>query len=272
MKKIADKQAPVDAAQDHLNALLASRRSLDMTLVELQNLGGIEIKPIEEAKTDLNKELALAAADYVKRKAAAEKDIQPLRSQIRSINTSIETPVDFVKSEIKTLPLAADSMSMDVQYSSMNTHNQNTSTFATAISKFVAGQTSFLGAHASAQMTTAAQKQAHEQAENKNLVGTLVLSVSCTHKNVAVLAPLILNVDKGIKVWNSIFEKEEQLDPTKPEAIRSAAKSAAPASKDKKFSIISGMTYESGFVGMVHELNNTDTSVSQSLVSSALSW
>ena len=240
--------------------------------MELENLLDIDINPFLDAKSHLNSELALATADYARIKAAAENDIQPLRSQIRSVYASIETPIDYVKSEIKKLPLAADSMSMEVQNFPRNTNTQDSRTYATAISKFVAGQTSFLGVHASTQMTTATQIQASEHAANHDLIGTLVFSVSCTHKNVAVHAPLVLNVDKGVKVWNSMFERDDKLDPTKTDNIRSAAKSAASPSTANKFSIILGVTYGSRFVGMVHVLNDTDTSVSQTLISSASSW
>ena len=276
--EIAATQAPVDTAHDELNALLASRKSLDVTLVELENLGGIESKRLHEVKVNLNTALRDAAVRYATEKVKAEKAIPPLRSELRSALKSIDTPVDYVKSEIKTLPLATDSLSMDVQYfpkdspkdSPKGSPKKDSEKYANRISKFVSDQTSFLGTDASIQMATTAQKQASQQAETNNLVGTLVFSISCTHKNVAVFAPLILNVDKGFKIWNSMFGEDDRLDPTKPESIKSAAKTAPDTSK--KFSIISGVTYGSSFVGMVHILGNTNTSVSQTLESSASSW
>ena len=53
IKQIAQIQAPVDACQDELNSLLATRRSLDMTVNELVNLdiAKEDISAVEEEIT-----------------------------------------------------------------------------------------------------------------------------------------------------------------------------------------------------------------------------
>jgi hypothetical protein len=63
-------------------------------------------------------------------------------------------------------------------------------------------------------LSGAVQQQLSQQKQSHDLLGTLVLSVSCTHKNASVLAPFLLDADKGVKAWNYPF-KQDQLDPAK---------------------------------------------------------
>ncbi|KAK3990398.1 hypothetical protein QBC44DRAFT_368926 [Cladorrhinum sp. PSN332] len=172
---IATAQAPVDATQEELNALLASRRSLDMTKTELLNLG-IDTKPIDD--------------------------------EIGNLNTEI-------------------------------------------------------GDSVATQMSNAASAQVSDQTRKHSIEGTLVISVSCTHKNASILAPFVLNVDKGIKVWNRLF-KDDKIEPTSTSSMLALATGDAT---HNRFSIISGVTYRSSFVGMVHILNTSSTSVSEKMTS-----
>ncbi|KAG8527224.1 uncharacterized protein KY384_008654 [Bacidia gigantensis] len=244
--EISKAQAPIDAAEETLNALLTSKRSFDMTKTELTNLK-IEAKDLDAAVEDLKKQIDAAGVDFAKK--------------------NVESPVDYVKTEIKTLPLAADTINMDVQYFSMDQNQESSGTYATDIAAFASRSASFLGAKTQTEISGLAKKQATSQSKKHSLAGTLVISVSCTHKNASVLAPFALNVDKGISVWNSLFkEKEEKLDPTNYKAMSEIAKKGEDAST-KKYSILSGTTFGSSFVGMVHILNSTDTSISQSLSS-----
>lgn len=126
-------------------------------------------------------------------------------------------------------------------------------------------------------MSAAAQKQVSQQTSKHSISGTLVLSVTCTHKNSAIMAPLIINVDKAIKAWNYFYGKDDKLVPTDGKSMMKLANQDDPdtaqggGDKANKFSIISGMTFGSSFVGMVHVLNTTDTSVSDQLASIATS-
>lgn len=262
VESIGEAQAPADSAQDNLNALLASRRSLDMTKTELAAMG-IKTDPIDEAVKDLNDEIVGAAKDYAKQKIDAESKVRFLRSKIRSVHSAVESPVDYVKTEIKSMPLAADSINMDVQYFSMDTVGQNAATFASTISTYVSNRTSFLGVENSRQATGAAQSQVSQQVEKHKIVGTLVISVQCMHKNASVLAPFVLNVDKGIKVWNHLFPGD-RLVPTNRADLAKLVLADDPDGS-ARFGIISGTTFGSSFVGMVHVINSTSTEVSQSL-------
>jgi len=268
IQKISEAAAPADAAQNNLNALISMRRSLDMTRNELTNLG-IDTGECNKALDTLNGEITDAAKDYVSAKIKAESEIKPLRADIRGVSSQAESPVDYAATQIKSMPLSSDSMNMDVQYFSMDSNVQTADSYGSTIGTFVAASTSWMGTKASSEMSAAAQKQASTQAQKKSLSGTLVLSVSCTHKNASVLAPLVLNPDKAIGTWNQIFP-DDTLDPTSKKDMLQLT-----SSKDEKdakhYSILSGMTFGSSFVGMVHVLNNTDTSVSQAMTSAAQS-
>lgn len=267
LEKMADAQAPADAAQEHLNALIASRRSLDMTKTELQNLG-VPVTDLVTEITALNTEIETAAKDYCKAKIETEKVIVPLRAAIRTVHKEVESPVDFVKTEIKIMPLAADSLNMDVQYFSQDISIQKSKTQAQAVSSFVSASLSYLGNDVSSQMSQAAQSQVSNQTSEHDISGTLVFSVSCTHKNASILAPFILNVDKGIKVWNELH-KDDKLVPEDAKSMQDVIKNGATDEKDYK--ILSGVTYGSSFVGMVHVLNSSSTTASETLTTMAAS-
>ncbi|UNI17071.1 hypothetical protein JDV02_003450 [Purpureocillium takamizusanense] len=272
ISKMSDIQSKADAAQEHLNALLASKRSLDMTKSELQNLG-VPTTALESKMEGLDKAIGDAAGQYCEKKLEVEDELVGYREKIRMVNYEAESPVDFVKTEIKTMPLSADSLNMDVQYFSVDINEQRSDSHASAVSTFISSSLSYLGNDVSSQMSKAAQSQVSSQTSKHSLAGTLVFSVSCTHKNASILAPFVINVDKGIKVWNDLFGKDDQIKPESSDNMLAIARASQQDSgqKEKEFSIISGMTYGSSFVGMVHILNVSESTSSESLSSFAAS-
>ena len=271
-KQIAKLQAPVDARQEELNALLATRHSLDMTINELVNLdiAKEDISVVEEELKTLNTMIANSAKDYIDAKIKAEKGLLPLRSNIAQVNSDVESPVDYVKSQFKTLPLAADSLNMDVQYFSYDANSQTGQSFANTIAGYVTNSTSILGNSASRQATTAARSQVSRQVSEHEVLGTLVISVACTHKNALVMAPCVINPDKAIKCWNQLVSEEKSLDPTDEQKM-AAAIIEPDDKKAESISILSGTTFGSSFIGMVHILNNSETKASEALASFAAS-
>ncbi|KAI0160654.1 hypothetical protein GGR57DRAFT_519534 [Xylariaceae sp. FL1272] len=263
VEQISALQGPVDAAQEQLNTLLAAKRSLEMTRTELLNLG-IRTGKVDKSIENLNDKIEEAAADYADHKIEAEDKIQPLRASIRAVHVEMESPVDYVKSQIKTMPLASDSINMDVQYFSNDTNQEAASSLATNVSSYVSASMSWLGKDVATQMTRAAASQVNDQVKKHSISGTLVISVSCTHKNASILAPFVLNVDKAIKVWNHLF-KDDKLVPTSTKSMQEVIAKSESLSEENKFSIISGMTYGSSFVGMVHILNTNSTAVSEKM-------
>ncbi|KAI0128318.1 hypothetical protein BJ170DRAFT_323829 [Xylariales sp. AK1849] len=269
VEAIAAIQAPVDAAHDGLNSFISSKRGLTMTKTELKNLG-VGTQALDDELKKLNVALEKAAADYAIAKMAAEPQIMELRKSIHSVHKQIESPVDYLRSEIKTMPLAADTMNMDVQYFSFDSNSQNSTAYSAQIASYVSGAvSSVLGTEQSMKVGNAASRQVSRQVSSHSIEGTLVLSVSCTHKNASIVAPFVLHIDKAIKVWNHLFPGNK-LDPTSGSSMMKCAMNESQEDKEK-FSIISGTTFGSSFVGMVHVLNSTNTSASESMEAAAAS-
>jgi len=266
VEAIAQAQSPVDTAQDSLNSLIHSKRSLDMTRTELRNLN-VDTKTLDEELKKLNDSIGKAAAAYATAKMTAQPQIQKLREKIRLVHTSVESPVDYLKTGIKTMALAADTMNMDVQYFSYDSNSQSASNFSAQIASYVSTSLSLGGEGGASKLATAASAQVSNQISKHSIEGTLVLSVSCTHKMASVLAPFTLHIDKAIKVWNTLFPSNI-LDPTDRRQMMKIASSRSQENK-QKFSIISGVTFGSSFVGLVHILNKSETSASESLISAA---
>lgn len=266
VESIAQAQAPVDTAQDSLNSLIHSKRSLDMTRTELKNLG-VETKTLDDELKKLNDSIGKAAAAYATAKVAAQPQITQLREKIRSVHTSVESPVDYLKTGIKSMALAADTMNMDVQYFSFDSNSQSAASFSSQIASYISTSLSFAGDTGTAKLASSAAAQVSNQVSKHSIEGTLVLSVSCTHKMASVLAPFVLHVDKAIKVWNTLFPKNI-LDPTDRGQMLKMSLNKSQENKEK-YSIISGVTFGSSFVGLVHILNKSETSASDSLISAA---
>ena len=209
------------------------------------------------------------AKGFIKAKIEAERQLLPLRSTIAQVNSDVESPVDYVKSQFKTMPLAADSMNMGVQYFSFDSNSQSGRSFANTIAGYVSSSTSFPGETFSEQATTAARSQVSKQVSEYDILGTLVVSVVCTHKNALVMAPYVINPDKAIKCWNHL-KIGKPLDPTSEQDMATAIEEKDDED-EPSFSILSGTTFGSSFIGMVHILNNSETKAAESLVSFAAS-
>ncbi|KAH7173250.1 uncharacterized protein B0J16DRAFT_405613 [Fusarium flagelliforme] len=269
VKEIADLQAPVDAAQDALNSLISTKRSLTMTKTELKNLG-VPTYDLDKEIKKLDATIEKAAADYAKAKIVAEPQVIEKRKKIHSAHKQIESPVDDLRSEIKNMPLANDSMNMDVQYFSFDSNSQTSAAYSAQIASYVSASVGgVFGPKQSMEMGAAASRQVSRQISQQSTNGTLVLSVSCTHKNATIVAPFVLHVDKAIKVWNHLFP-EIKLDLTSGSSMMKCAMNESQEDK-KKFSIISGTTFGSCFVGMIHVLNMANTSASESMTAAATS-
>ncbi|KAI4599413.1 hypothetical protein KJ359_001855 [Pestalotiopsis sp. 9143b] len=265
---IAEAQGPVDAAQDSLNALISAKRSITMTKTEIKNLG-IGTASLDKNIEALNKQVEDATSAYALAKITAQPKITELRAKIRSVHKSIESPVDYNRCQIKTLPIAADSMNMDVQYFSFDSNSQDSATYSAQIASYVSKTVDVLGTENSVKIGATASRQVNRQVKSHSIEGTLVLSVACTHKNASMVAPFVLHVDKAIKVWNSLFPAKK-LDPTSGDGMMKIAMNESQEDK-QKFSIISGTTFGSSFVGMVHILRTTSTNSSQSMEAAAVS-
>jgi len=267
---ISAAQAPADAAEDTLNSLISLKRSLDMSVQELIEMN-IDATDLIKESQDTGKQISQAGAAYAKAVLTSQKAIQPLKAKIRTVSDSIESPVDFNKTQIKQMPLAADSIKMNCQYFAFDENEQDSSTHAATVAAFVSDSVSggfgdFSGSFSS-QAKTSAQEQMNSQHSRHSISGTLVITITCTHKDAVLLAPFIMDPDKAVRVWNAMHPD----DMIKTNSIASLMQIMAKqdTKQEKSFNILSGQTCGSCFIGMVHTLNTTDTKSSEDLYSVA---
>lgn len=273
LETIAAAQAPVDSALLELNSALLLKHKLMMTLNELSNIG-IDTKPIDDSMKDVDTEITTAAGKYATNAAKSLPEVANLRKNIAQVGDSIESPIDYNKSNIKKMPISADSLTMDAQYFSFDETQQSSQSVMATMKSFVSAATSFLGNKRSAQMTTSMQRQVSHQREFHDIQGTLVITANCTHKNVNLFAPFVIDVDKGIRAWNEMVRTGElnaQLIKTDDYASFQKAAEQSGTEKDTSYNLISGATYGSSFVGMVHVLKESSTQSSQNMYAVAAS-
>lgn len=263
LHRIAERQAPIDAAENNLNSLITLKRSIDTTIKELANMS-IDTRELSKQSSEINKEIVSAATEYAKEKLAGKTEIQKIQSEA-IVNSSWESPIDYNRTEIKKLPLSSDSMNMNVQYFSFDRNTQDSKTQSQSVQDFVSSEFKFLGDEFSDEASKAAASQIHSQYSRHDISGTLVIAVSCTHKDAAILAPCVIDTDKAIRVWNSMY-RDDMLKTDDPNNMITTAANAA-TEKEKAMTIVSGATYGSSFVGMVHILNTQNTVASEKMTS-----
>lgn len=259
-------QGPIDAAEDNLNSLIAMKRSIDMTIQELINMG-IDTSDLVKESAAAGKSIQAAAIDYAKQKLDGATKIQPLMQKISMVHEEVESPIDYNKTQIKTMPLSSDSLKMNVQYFSFDENQQDAVTQAATVKSFISSELDVLGDSIKQQASSAAQSQMNSQYQNHSISGTLVISITCTHKDALLLAPFIMDVDKAIRVWNKIYPGD-MLKINDPASIAKAM-AQADTGAEKSLTLLSGATYGSCFIGMVHILNTTNTTSTEMAYSAA---
>ena len=259
LELISAKEAPIGAAEDKMNSLITFKRSIDNTIRELGSMH-VDVEALEQKSLEIAKDIQKAALYYANIKLAAKLDILDIRGQT-VVSANWESPLDFNRTEIKRMPLSADSMNMNVQYFSREESSQGAQTQSECIQEFVSSEFKFLGTEFSDQAAKAAASQVNSQYSRHDIAGTIVIAVSCTHKDAALLAPCVIDVDKAIHVWNVMY-RDDTIMTDDPASIIKIARNAQ-TENEKAMTIVSGATYGSSFVGMVHILNNTRTASSE---------
>ncbi|WEK34342.1 MAG: hypothetical protein P0Y53_17795 [Candidatus Pseudobacter hemicellulosilyticus] len=251
LQQSAGFQAKTDAAREKMNSLIQMKRSLAMTINELTDLN-VEVTDLKAKISELDTEITAAATGFMNTAMAGETGIQQLRTQLYELEPGdpLESPVDFSGSKITRLPLAAESLKLDVQYFSFGS-NQEDDTMS-SIEKYIRESTANLGAR-SGEVATTATAQLSRQRQNHQVSGTLIITASCTHRQVAMLEPCLLDTDKSMATWNRLFP-QDAFPIHDPEAMKEQSGKTATAGAEAQLSILSGVVYGSAFVGMVHLL------------------
>lgn len=261
LELISEKEAPIGAAEDKMNSLITFKRSIDNTIQELGAMH-INVEDLEKKSREVAEDIKKAALNYANIKLSSKQSILDIKKQT-VVSANWESPLDYNRTEIKKMPISSDSMNMNVQYFSREENTQSSQTQSECIQAFVSSEFKFLGTDFSEQAGKAAASQVNSQYSRHDITGTLVIAVSCTHKDAALLAPCVIDVDKAIRVWNSMY-KDDMIKTDSPNSIIDIAKNAQ-TENEKIMTIVSGATYGSCFVGMVHILNNTRTAASENI-------
>jgi len=260
LTQISELDAAIDAAQDTLNSFISMKRSIDMTIHELVDM---EIDPhdIKAKSEEVKKEISKAAVAYAALRIENESKIRPLKAKVHGVHQGLESPVDYGASKIVNPEISAESLKMESQYFSFEQNEQGAANSMSAIKELIAGATSDLGSDASSKMATAGVSQIAKQRKEHQIVGTLVMTAACTHKKAAVLQPLVIDVDRAVSVWNQAFPTD-RLKTSDPAGMAAAAAAQDSANK-QALNLLTGATYGSSFVGMVHILRKEWTDIGQ---------
>lgn len=259
LNRIAEQQTPIDVAENNMNSLIAFKRSIDMTISELANMS-IDTSELSQQSAEIKEKILQAAKEYAQTKITNKQAIQQIQAE-PIVNANWESPLDYNRTAIKKMPLSSDSMNMNVQYFSFDQNSQDSKTQSKSIQDFISSEFKFLGDDFSEQASKAAASQINSQYSRHDISGTLVIAVSCTHKDAALLAPCVIDVDKAIRVWNRMY-KDDPLKTNDPVNMMNTAREAG-TEKEQAMTIVSGATYGSSFVGMVHILNTQSTMSSE---------
>ena len=270
--KISQAQAPIDAAQENLSSLISLRRSLDMTRQELVDMR-ISPAELDASLIKVNADIDAAASHYAAVRMAQEDALLELRSGMPPVMAGPESPVDFnyERTQIKQVAIGADNLKLEVQYFSFNENAQDAHNQLNKVRSFITASASTAGSDAngaSLEVANAATEQISQQISNHNIAGTLVIAASCTHRNASMLAPLYLDVDKAIRVWNAVYRSDDTKIRTDSKSLATIV-SEAGKPEEPAMHIVSGATYGSSFIGMVHVLRSEDTTSFQSVQAQA---
>jgi len=267
LKGMGALQMEIESREDQLNNLLAAKSSLDMTEKEIRNMG-VTIKE-DLGGDDMGESIKDAAQEFAKIQIKNIPEINNLKSEICMIEDHVESPLDYNKSLLKTdLPISSNTIKLNAQYFSFNENKQDSESTISQMKAFVSSevQWGFGGNRIGGKASTAVQKQMSQQVEQHSVSGTLVLTASCTHANACIFAPFIIDVDKGIRAWNLSFPSDKINSSDDREMFDYAMKEG---SEENTLQLVSGATYGSCFVGMVHFLKDTSSQSSQSMLSTA---
>jgi hypothetical protein len=250
INKISRCQADMDVAREKLHSLIQMKRSMLMTINELQDMN-VDVSELRQKQADVDGKINQAAGDYLSVRMAKEDEIQTLVSEINNlkIRNDLESILDFSASPLQTIPLSTESLNMDSQYFSYGSSLQD-DTIAN-IEKFIrtsTGNNPGLSDRTAKDVTS----QISGQVQNHNISGTLIIVAGCTHQHVRLYEPVNMDPDKAVSVWNTVYENDKIVIPESKADIPKLDRAEQTAS----LSIITGASYGSSFVGMVHILKS----------------
>lgn len=253
LDKIRSIQSRTDAALERMHSLMSMRRSLAMTLSEMMSMG-IDVTALEARLEELNHGIEKAASDYIAKRLDNDAAIQVERDRMLEIDCSglSESPLDFSQVKVERKPLASDNVQIDIQYFKHHGTEGSAGAVRSRVEQMVRENTAGLPQQASKLAGQAGALVAQQQ-DNHDLVGTLVITANATHRQVAMLQPVTLDLPKAIEAWNASFASASlRLNPADPAGMIKVASQTRGDAVDKSLTLLTGVAYGSSFVGMIH--------------------
>ena len=278
LQKIVDAEEPANSAQNQLNNAILTKRKLDMTLQEMVEMNVPPESLLEYKKSidEIDKQIVSYATDYGQKAITSQKAVATLKGDGGNIKITEmpESPIDWNKSALKQMPLSSDSLLVDAQYLSNEEEDDNDQSHASKVGVTVGHTVNMIfGPKYAAQASHSAASATLSQTSKHKVVGTLVITATCTHRQSDLFAPFILDPEKAVYAWNATFPGD-QIQTTDPQTLVNAIRNADSSGKtdqNKLLSLLSGQTIGSSFVGMVHVLQTESTENSSKTNSSSSS-
>lgn len=203
LNAVANATKDVDMAEMRLNNLIQAKLSLKATEFEIASIGVIMDEENGSRLKDSNEKLdesikgAVLSLVGERIKAYADDSINPetLESTaggagpvegsiskawkevtnhfdtktVQDLTAEVETPVDFTRSLIESLPLSSNNMNLNSQYFSFDSNSQNASSTTRNIKGFVSASVATLGAQYQVQIAGAVSAQVSNTVEARKL-------------------------------------------------------------------------------------------------------
>lgn len=286
---IAELQKPVDIAQDSYNALLRTRLSLAMSREELKSLGVNDdasaldaALAVQQAQLDVDIGTTLMAR--IKAEMAYQKAYAAMvgAQKQKKIGEEPESPLDFAASQLQDMPISSDTMNLDVQYFRTEQTTQSSGSLVSKVSSWVSSSVSTIfGAAVASKAKASAEAHMNSQVENNDLLGTVCIYVSATHKKAKLFSPTKYDPIKLVRAWNMINAGGAG-GGSDGGSGGGGARINLPKDTDKlytewvqgkeskeRLNLLSGVTYGSSFIGFIHFVQKSQTTSFEEATSQA---
>lgn len=227
----------IELAEERVDELTLTKQKLSMKLHELKSMG-IDVSSVESKIGEMDKKIASATGSYLDTFISSQEQIQRLseeKAQIEAEDLSADRSICLLQGEIVSKPLFYDSLKMNSDYFSFTADNSETD--LTRLSNFV-------NQGVNEKVASEAISQLNNYIGSSDYTGSLVITASCTHKNVCFFEEITYDPYEAANIWNHLHAESEKI--VFPVALIPAEDIGEP------LTVIRGAAYCSGFVGMIH--------------------
>mmetsp|Transcript_27053 Transcript_27053/g.30879 ORF Transcript_27053/g.30879 Transcript_27053/m.30879 type:complete len:505 (-) Transcript_27053:14-1528(-) len=273
LQNIAEVEKPLGLAKDRLDNLILTSYRLQALIQQLKamKVSPKKMEKITNERTTVKEEIAQASVEYLRTAVRVLREVKKLKDEQpqKTISFSLESPIDYERSEVTQFPLSYDSLKFDVQYFRKEENTQSNDTHSKTIGSYVSSTFQGYGVTSDRSISTSANESVSAQVKQHNIEGTIVISAYATHKNVDLISPFRIDPEKAVSAWNQTFP-EEEIDLDIKGVFEAALNTTNYKDKKKKtLSLLSGCSKGSSFVGFVHVIKTETDDISQSAESAA---